>query len=139
MDISEFIINETYGEKDRLKFLPCTKLISKGVNGSSSDSYGKHKLANTGIYNKDDIVGISTNGNRSLSSPPYYTEISTAISAGVTKFIIDKRSDRMRAYNSGERLVADRLEINNFVEVDDSGVFELIVDKNYFNTVESIL
>lgn len=99
----------TYGKKDEVKFLSCTKLISRGAVGSSSARYGQHPLANTGNYVKEDVVGISVNGNRRNRLPVDQDELALAIKAKC-EFITDTLYHRSRSFNVGEREVAITLQ-----------------------------
>jgi hypothetical protein len=104
-----------YAKKDIKKFWKCTKLISKGVKGSSSFYYSRHPKANIGNYNEKDIVGISVNGKRFGRLKFDKQQIDEAIKANVC-FVTDNPYDRNRDYNIGEREVADYLTKNGYKE-----------------------
>lgn len=123
MDLSKYIINAVHGAKDAVKFRRATKLISRGVPGSSSHAYSRHPQANTGEYSKEDIVGISVNGKRRNRIPPDFREILKAHQAGVKGFITDNVKDRNRPYNIGEREVAAFLKKLGYVEYKGKGLW----------------
>ncbi|MEA2112851.1 MAG: hypothetical protein U9P50_02675, partial [Patescibacteria group bacterium] len=81
MNISKFVSNKFYGQKDIKKFEDCSKLISMGAVGSSSHNYSKHPKANLSQYDKCDVVGISINGNRKnrVSIESFVDELNLAI------------------------------------------------------------
>ena len=118
VDISSYIVSP-YGKKDRLKFLQCNKLISRGVEGSSSYSYSFHPLANTGKYSMEDCVGVSVNGNRRNRLPVDLAELHKAVEANC---LIVTFKDRMRPYNIGEREVATYLR-KTHKEIERSGIW----------------
>jgi hypothetical protein len=103
----------SYQYKDQVKFKPCTKLISRGAQGSSSYWYAQDPVRTLGInvpvnadtYTKDDLVGISVNGNRHNRVAPDYDLIKKAADAGV-RFVTDNSYHRNRPFNVGEREVA---------------------------------
>jgi hypothetical protein len=105
----------SYVVKDQLKTDKATKFIGCGVEGSSTFQYDKDfgDLANCGIYQKEDIVFISSNGNRANRLKPDFEEIKKAIIENV-QFIIDPLKDRKRFFNIGEREIAKFLLNNNF-------------------------
>ena len=73
-------------------------------------------VCNTGSYNKDDIVGISVNGQRRNRIGVDPIELALAIEAGAT-LITDNKYHRNRPYNIGEREVAKILVDNNYHEI----------------------
>jgi hypothetical protein len=125
VDISDSTRKGTYFEKDLIKFSNTTKLISRGSANSSSEAYriAAEDKANPGKYSDQDIVGISSEGNRSGRVETDYVEVKKAIDDGVNVFVIDKASDRGRDYNIGERETAEFLIKNGFKEDGDTGVF----------------
>jgi hypothetical protein len=116
----------SYLEKDKLKFAPCNKIISRGVKGSSSYNYAtnpelylhKDLIANPTDFEPTDIVGISSNGNRRGGrKKPDFELIYKAAEARVT-FITDNKANRERPYNIGEREVAEFLYSLGYVNED---------------------
>ena len=106
-----------YTEKDQRKSDQATKFIGRGSSRSSTHTYAGcwGKLANCGQYSASDKVFISAEGDRSGRIPPDWEEIKRATDAGAT-IITDKKADRERAYNCGEREVAQFLEIQRYTE-----------------------
>ena len=110
-----------YNDKDKAKFMKCTKLISRGVTGSSSDKYAKGLILDIDIHNinvttytTDDIVGISVNGARANRVSFDRHLVDLAIKANVKYFITDNLYNRNRSFNVGEREVAEYLTANNY-------------------------
>jgi len=111
----------TYLQKDKLKFLICNKLITRGVYGSSSFNYMKEDSGlgfkqnqiNTHDYSEVDIVGVSVNGMRRNRKEFDKEEVNLAIDAGVT-FVCDSLKDSSRPYNIGEREFKDYLLANGY-------------------------
>jgi len=117
-----------YIEKDIKKFSICNKLISRGTSGSSSDLYTKgmylnipKENINCRDYNKNDIVGISVNGNRPNRISFDKELVDLAIKAGST-IVIDNQKNRLRQYNVGEREIEKYLIKNNYECVEDDEV-----------------
>jgi hypothetical protein len=110
--------NPRYGAKDAAKAAKANKFIGYGTQGSSTELYRSQvgEVANVGKYTKDDIVFISVNGDRPNRVKPMWGEINRAIAARVT-FITDDAPNRARAFNVGEREVADHLQANGYQEV----------------------
>ena len=115
------LVKGFYGAKDLKKFKVATQLISRGANGSSSHRYSPHHLANTGHHSRDDIVGISVNGNRRGRLRADFKEIHKAHDAGVRGFVTDNVSDRARDFNIGEREVAKFLTKLGYVDPTNKG------------------
>jgi len=120
MDLSSYVRGH-YGKKDLAKFDICTKLISRGVDGSSSYRYSQHPLCNTGNYNESDIVGVSVNGKRKGRIGFDKNEIIKAYESGIKGFVTDCLFDRSREFNVGEREVALFLESLGYHEYKDTG------------------
>lgn len=120
LDLDKSSKKGEYFEKDKAKFAPINKLISRGSSNSSSEAYriAAGKFANTGEYASTDIVGISAEGNRTGRVSPDFVEIKKAVLARAT-IITDKAADRARQYNVGEREVADFLIKNGYKETSD--------------------
>lgn len=95
-----------YFEKDIRKASYCNKFIGRGNPWSSTGKYARAAgdLANCGVYSSDDVVMISSEGDRPGRTPPDADEIGRAAAAGA-KFITDSKADRSRPYNVGEREV----------------------------------
>jgi hypothetical protein len=106
-----------YTAKDQAKSDRANKFIGRGAPGSSTAAYAEAwgDRANTGVYDSDDVVFISVNGNRPGALSPPWAEIKKAMSAGAT-LITDTPADRARKFNTGERAVAEFLENNGYVE-----------------------
>ncbi len=101
----------SYQDKDAIKFAACNKLITRGAVGSSSHKYMFEHYKweiNPGQYTCDDIVGVSVNGNRKDRISFDSNEVYKAIEAGAT-IITDNNANRYRAYNVGERELAEFL------------------------------
>ena len=112
------ITDSTY-KKDVAKASFATKFIGQGATNSSTDLYRKDfeakGLANTGKYDKLDIVFISSNGKRPNRKFPDLREIKKAIQQNAS-FVIDGKKIRNQPYNVGERTVEKYLIDNNYVE-----------------------
>lgn len=109
-----------YHAKDQAKSDKATKFIGLGAPGSSTESYRTSwgKLANSGSYTSEDIVFVSSNGNRPGRRSPNFEELAKAIAAGAT-ILTDGKKDRERSYNIGEREVAEYLLLNKYEELID--------------------
>lgn len=118
MDLKDYAKPGKYGDKDIKKFKDCHKLISRGAPGSSSDAYSKHPLANVENFKPGEVVGISANGQRNGRMTPDFEQIRRAAQARVI-FITDKRKDRIRHFNRGEREVATFLMSLGYYEFKD--------------------
>ena len=112
-------VKDNIYKKDVAKANVATKYIGQGAPNSSTDLYRKDfeakGLANTGSYNKLDIVFISSNGRRPNRKFPNLREIKKAIQQNAS-FVIDGKENRERSYNVGERTVEKYLLDNNYVE-----------------------
>lgn len=106
-----------YLAKDQAKANKATKFIGRGSESSSTAQYAKDfgKKANTGLYTDKDKVFVSAEGNRPGRIDPDFDEIGKAVSAGAT-IITDNETNRNRAFNIGERQVADFLTKNGYAE-----------------------
>lgn len=119
-------------DKEVSKFDVATQAISDGTNNSTAgfvkDFYGDN--ANTGTYTKDDVVYLSTNGNRIGRIVPVkngvlqgaYKNIDKAIEAGA-KFVADtsKHLASTGKYNVGEVELAEYLQSKGYVREDKDG------------------
>lgn len=117
IDISGSTRKSPYFQKDVDKFATANKLITRGSIASSSEAYrvATGDQANTTTYHKDDVVGISAEGDRTGRVKPDFQEIQRALDAGAT-IITDRPSDRARSYNVGEREVAEYLKSHGYKE-----------------------
>lgn len=119
-------------DKEVSKFDVATQAISDGTNNSTAgfvkDFYGDN--ANTGTYTKDDVVYLSTNGNRIGRIVPVkngvlqgaYKNIDKAIEAGA-KFVADtsKHLSSTGKYNVGEVELAEYLQSKGYTREDKDG------------------
>ena len=107
-----------YGYKDQLKSNKATKFIGRGSSRSSTNQYRIDwgDKANCGEYTHEDCVFISAEGARTGRLEPDFNEIDLAIKAKAA-FITDTPYHRNRAYNIGERQVANYLINNGYTEV----------------------
>ena len=125
-----------YQYKDLDKFLGATKLIAFGSNGSSTDLYRRAielmypDRVNQLMYDQDDVVVVSVNGNRRGAIPPtfegYMTCVGAAILAKAT-IVADNSKDRERHYNTGEKLLATMLANSGYADPDGRGVWVPVV------------
>lgn len=101
----------SYADKDARKAKIATQFIGYGAKGSSTDNYRVQwgAKANTGMYNEDDRVFVSVNGNRPNRVLPPKELIEKAVKAGAV-IITDNPYHRNRSYNVGEREVAELLK-----------------------------
>ena len=108
--------------KELNKYNASTQAIADGSKNSTADFINRFfgsNLSNTGKYNKDDVVFISTNGNRKDRVIPVingelqgaYKNIDLAISAGAS-FVADTENHLKNTsnYNRGEIEIANYLE-----------------------------
>lgn len=104
--------------KDLKKAQKANKFIGRGSLASSTHKYAQAAgdLANCGMYEKEDIVFVSVEGNRRGREEFSQEEALKAIKAHVS-FVTDNLYDRSRPYNIGERAFAKFLEENNYTEV----------------------
>ena len=119
-------------DKEVAKFDVATQAISDGTNSSTAgfvkDFYGDK--ANTGKYTKDDVVYLSTNGNRTGRVIPVkngalqgaYKNIDKAIEAGA-KFVADTSKHLVNTgkYNVGEVELAEYLQSKGYTRDDKDG------------------
>lgn len=106
-----------YTTKDQAKSDKANKFIGRGSPRSSTEKY-RHawgSRANRGSYQNTDVVFISAEGNRSGALEPDFEEIGRAVSAGAC-FVTDDKANRLRAYNTGERNVAEYLRRAGYQE-----------------------
>jgi hypothetical protein len=109
----------SYLQKDLRKFGDCTKLITRGVVGSSSHKYmfmGEWEI-NPSKYDTEDIVGVSVNGNRRGRIPFDRDELYLAVAVEAI-IITDNLYNRNRSYNIGEREVAEFLTEHGYTMED---------------------
>lgn len=121
-----------WADKEVSKFNVATQAISDGTNNSTAgfvkDFYGDK--ANTGTYTKDDVIYLSTNGNRADRVIPVkngvlqgaYKNIDKAIEAGA-KFVADtgKHLASTGKYNVGEVELAEYLQSKGYTREDKDG------------------
>lgn len=115
-----------YHAKDQKKSDMATQYIGLGNAGSSTDVYRKDwgNKANTGNYTSEDKIFISINGNKRnrIGFNAIKPLVDKAIAVNAT-FITDIPYHRNRAYNIGEREVAEYLTANGYVEQGSTGVW----------------
>ena len=112
--------------KELNKYNASTQAIADGSKNSTADFINRFfgsNLSNTGKYNKDDVVFISTNGNRKDRVIPVidgelqgvYKNIDLAISAGAS-FVADTENHLKNTsnYNLGEIEIANYLESKGY-------------------------
>lgn len=115
-----------YHAKDQKKSSMATQYIGLGNAGSSTDVYRQDwgDKANTGVYISEDKIFISINGDKphrvKFDAIKQYVDAGIAVNA---TFITDIPYHRNRAYNIGEREVADYLTANGYVEQGSTGVW----------------
>lgn len=123
--------------KEQVKTKIATQFIGEGKEGSSTDNYRKmyeeEGVSNTGEYTKDDVIYVSSNGNRKGKIIPIiagklqgvYKNIDKAIKAGAI-IVMDTKSHLVKTqkYNSGEIALAKYMKKKGYVRKDaDSGVW----------------
>lgn len=108
-----------YGIKDQEKSDRASCFIGRGSPASSTRKYmlAWGLLANKGSYSPEDVVFISAEGARGGRLDPDLVEISLACKAGAS-MVTDTLHDRTRAYNVGERQVANFLLSQGYVETE---------------------
>lgn len=113
-----------YTAKDQAKSDRANAFIGRGSDRSATAQYAIDwgDGANKGFYNPDDVVFVSVEGDRKGRISFDKAEIDLAIDAGVT-FVVDKKADRERKYNVGERELYKYLLENGYKETSD-GVLE---------------
>jgi hypothetical protein len=101
--------------KDSNKFAEINKLISRGIEGSSSHKYATEDTFNLGKeninseeYDEIDIVGISVNGNRK-NRICFDKELVKKAFDSRAILVADNTQDRNRIFNIGERNLHDFL------------------------------
>lgn len=121
--------NTKHTAKDQRKSEQATQFIGIGAPGSSTAQYALDwgDNANTGNYTQDDRVFISLNGDRNnrvsiQNSPDLKQNIDKAIAAGAI-VIADNLTDRSRAFNIGERELAEYLTGNGYIEDGNTGIW----------------
>jgi len=122
--------------KELFKIGLATQFIGTGGGNDSTtqrmeNAYSKLGISNTGNYSSDDIIYVSSNGNRgnrfinveSGKLNGAYENIDKAISAN-SRFIMDTKShlDKTSAYNIGEVAMADYLLSKGYTRDDLSGI-----------------
>ena len=110
-------IRNSFGYKDQMKADISNKFIGRGSAASSTNQYAKDygDKANTGNYVSSDVVFISAEGNRTGRLVVDFDEIRKAILAEAT-LVADNPANRNRAYNTGERDVANFLRTRGCTE-----------------------
>lgn len=111
--------NNPYLGKDQLKASFANKFIGRGAAGSSTAVYAAglpREVVNCGQYTPTDVVFVSVNGARRNRVLFDRDEVMLAVTAGA-KIVTDSRADRYRAYNIGERELAEFLEENDYEEL----------------------
>jgi len=117
LDLTTSARKTRYFEKDNAKAARASKFIGRGSLNSSTRAYAKAcgARANCGVYSCSDTVMISAEGARRGRFNPDFAEIQLAMGAGAL-ILTDIPADRERAYNVGERQVANYLARNGYVE-----------------------
>jgi hypothetical protein len=115
-------ITSPYAAKDQLKADVATKFIGRGSVRSSTHAYAAAfgALANLGRYESADTVFVSVEGNRAGRLSFDEMEVKRAADAGA-RFITDNFSNRMRAYNIGERELA--IYLGSLGYIDRNGIW----------------
>ena len=123
--------------KELFKIRQATQFIGTGGGNDSTttrmqNAYDKVGLANTGVYSANDLIYVSSNGNRSNrfvnvkdgKLQGAYTNIDKAIAAG-SKFIMDTKAhlDATSGYNVGEVDMANYLASKGYVREDATGIW----------------
>jgi hypothetical protein len=139
--------------KELFKIRQATQFIGTGGGNDSTtqrmeNAYTQVGLANTGNYTSDDLIYVSSNGNRGnrfinvkdgvLQGP--YKLIDKAIATGA-RFIMDTKAhlDNTSGYNIGEVDMANYLTSKGYIREDASGIWSAsiapTVDMNSRQTV----
>lgn len=115
--MAKLTMRTQYGFKDQMKADISNKFIGRGSAASSTNQYAKDygDMANTGDYVSSDVVFISAEGNRTGRLVVDFDEIRKAILAEAT-LVADNPANRNRAYNTGERDVANFLRTHGCTE-----------------------
>ena len=123
--------------KELFKIRQATQFIGTGGGNDSTtqrmeNAYKQVGLANTGNYTSNDLIYVSSNGNRGsryvnvkngvLQGP--YQNIDKAITAGA-RFIMDTKShiDATKGYNVGEVDMANYLSSKGYTRDDGTGIW----------------
>jgi hypothetical protein len=123
--------------KELFKIRQATQFIGTGGGNDSTtqrmeNAYAQVGLANTGNYTADDLIYVSSNGNRGnrfvnvkdgvLQGP--YKLVDKAIAAGA-RFIMDTKAhlDATKGYNVGEVDMANYLTSKGYIREDASGIW----------------
>ena len=138
--MSDTALDAGYLKKEQYKSKRATQFIGKGaVNSKGEDSsteryrklYDEYDLANTGDYTSDDMIWVSTNGNRGGRIKSVidgelqgdYKNITAAIKAGAS-FIMDTAEHiASNKYNIGEVEMAAYLSKKGYVRDDKTGIW----------------
>jgi hypothetical protein len=120
LDLSGSTKKGNYFGKDNEKASRANKFIGRGSDQSSTNAYAvaAGNKANTGDYDSSDVVFVSAEGARANRIAPDFDELKRAADKGV-KFITDKKADRERTYNVGEREVELFLKYSGYKEESD--------------------
>lgn len=115
-------ITGPYTAKDQAKSDAATKFIGRGSPQSSTNVYAQAwgAKANSGAYSPADVVFVSAEGARNNRMPANTDELRKACEAGAT-IITDTAHHRSRAYNVGEREVAEFLRSHGYHETCGNG------------------
>ena len=138
--MSESAKKAGYLEKEQYKSKRATQYIGEGaVNKKGEDSstetfrklYDEYDIANTGDYTSDDMIWVSTNGNRAGRIKSVvdgelqgeYKNITAAIKARAS-FIMDTAEHiASNTYNVGEKELAEYLSKKGYVREDKTGIW----------------
>lgn len=125
--MSEIKTTNPYFKKDLQKAVNATKFIGRGSIASSTNKYmlAAGKLANCSLYDSNDIIFVSVEGQRMGRLEPDFEELNLAIEAKAT-FIMDTEADRNRPYNMGERQVAAYLKKHGYMDNNGNGIWKPI-------------
>lgn len=107
-----------YFSKDLQKAKKANKFIGQGSIASSTYKYlqGAGDLGNCGHYTSEDVIFVSSEGNRRGRISINRQELQLAIDARAT-FITDDEYNRERPYNIGERETAYFLKSNGYKDM----------------------
>jgi hypothetical protein len=123
--------------KELFKIRQATQFIGTGGGNDSTttrmqNAYNQVGASNTGIYSPNDLIYVSSNGNRGNRFVNVkdgilqgaYTLIDKAIAANA-RFIMDTKShlDATSGYNVGEVAMADYLTKKGYVREDATGIW----------------
>lgn len=123
-------------EKELVKTRIATQFIGVGAENSSTERYRllyeRYGVANTGKYTSNDIIWVSSNGQRRNRISPVrqgmlqgmYAYVLTAISAGAT-FVMDTKGhlEKTARYNVGEIALANYLKNHGYQREGESGIW----------------